>query len=52
MEKKRRRRTRKEISEQARVNAENSPIVRELRELYARGKAELAERERRRTASE
>ena len=45
MEKKRKR-SRKEISEQARINAENSPIVRELRELVARGKAELEARRR------
>lgn len=36
--------SRKEISEQARIEAENSPIVRQLRELYERGMAELAER--------
>jgi hypothetical protein len=41
MEKKRNTR---EISEQARREAENSPIVRQLRELYARGMAELEER--------
>ena len=35
---------RKERSERARINAENSPIVRQLRELYDRGMAELAER--------
>jgi hypothetical protein len=39
-------RSKKEISEQARVEAENSPIVRELRELVARGKAELEARRR------
>jgi hypothetical protein len=31
---------RKEISERARINAENSPIVRQLRELYERGMAD------------
>jgi hypothetical protein len=36
--------SRKERSERARINAENSPIVRQLRELYARGMAELEER--------
>jgi predicted transcriptional regulator len=34
----------KEISERARINAENSPIVRQLRELYERGMAEIEER--------
>ena len=34
-------RTKREIREQARREAENSPIVRQLRELYARGMAEL-----------
>ena len=38
--------TRKEISERARLNAENSPIVRQLRELYERGMAEIAERQK------
>jgi hypothetical protein len=37
-------RTKKEISEQARRNAENSPIVRQLRELYERGMGEMEER--------
>jgi hypothetical protein len=37
-------RTKKERSEQARIEAENSPIVRQLRELYERGMAELQER--------
>ena len=36
--------SRKERSERARIEAENSPIVRQLRELYERGMAELAER--------
>jgi hypothetical protein len=36
--------TKKERSERARREAENSPIVRQLRELYARGMAELEER--------
>jgi hypothetical protein len=35
---------RKERSERARIEAENSPIVRQLRELYERGMAELEER--------
>ena len=33
-----------ERSERARREAENSPIVRQLRELYARGMAEVEER--------
>jgi hypothetical protein len=37
-------RSKKERSERARREAENSPIVRQLRELYARGMAELQER--------
>jgi hypothetical protein len=36
--------SRKERSERARIAAENSPIVRQLRELYERGMAELGER--------
>jgi hypothetical protein len=36
--------SRKERSERARLAAEDSPIVRQLRELYERGMAELAER--------
>jgi hypothetical protein len=36
--------TKKERSERARLEAENSPIVRQLPELYQRGMAELAER--------
>jgi hypothetical protein len=36
--------SRKERSEQIRIEAENSPIVRQPRELYERGMAELAER--------
>lgn len=36
--------TKKERSEQARIEAENSPIVRQLRQLYERGMAELEER--------
>jgi hypothetical protein len=43
---KKRKRSRKEISEQARIEAESSPIVRQLRELYARGMAEVEERRR------
>ena len=37
-------RTKKERMEQARIDAENSPIVRQLRELYAKGMAEIEER--------
>ena len=36
--------SKREISEEARVRAENRPIVRQLRELYARGMAELEAR--------
>jgi hypothetical protein len=36
--------SRKERSRRARINAENSPIVRQLRELYERGMAEIEER--------
>ena len=36
--------SRKEISERVRIDAENSPIVRQLRELYERGMAEIEER--------
>jgi len=36
--------TKKERSELARIEAENSPIVRQLRDLYERGMAELLER--------
>ena len=36
--------SRKERSEQIRIDAENSPIVRQLRELYERGMAEIEER--------
>jgi hypothetical protein len=36
--------SRKERSERARIDAEDSPIVRQLRELYARGMAEIEER--------
>ena len=38
--------SRKERSERARIEAENSPIVRQLRELYERGMAEQARRKR------
>jgi hypothetical protein len=38
------RKSRKQIAEEARREAESSPIVRQLRELYERGMAELAER--------
>jgi hypothetical protein len=41
---KRRKPSKKEISERARIEAENSPTVGELRELVARGKAELESR--------
>ena len=41
-----RKRSKKEISEEARREAENSPTVRKLRELVARGEAELEERRR------
>ncbi|MBA3383428.1 MAG: hypothetical protein H0T20_02100 [Actinobacteria bacterium] len=41
-----RKRSKKEISEQARIEAENSPTVRRLRELVARGQAELEARRR------
>jgi hypothetical protein len=41
---KKRKRSRKEISEQARIEAENLPSVRALRELHARGMAELEAR--------
>ena len=34
----------KEISERARINAENSPIVRQLRQLYERGMDEIEDR--------
>jgi hypothetical protein len=37
-------RTKKERIERARREAENAPIVRQLRELYDRGMAELEER--------
>jgi hypothetical protein len=44
---KKRKRSKKEIGEQARREAENLPSVRALRELHARGMAELeARRER------
>jgi len=36
--------TKKERMERARINAENAPIVRQLRELYERGMAEVEER--------
>jgi hypothetical protein len=38
------RKRKKEISERARIEAENSPTVRRLRELIARGEAELSAR--------
>ncbi len=41
-----RKRSKKEISEQAVREAENSPIVRQLRRLYADGMAELEARRR------
>jgi hypothetical protein len=37
-------RSKRERIERARREAENSPIVRQLRELYARGMAEIEER--------
>jgi hypothetical protein len=39
-----RKRTKKEISEQARRDAENLPSVRLLREMFQRGMAEIEER--------
>ena len=39
-----RKRSKKEISEQAQREAENLPSVRQLRELYARGMADLEAR--------
>jgi hypothetical protein len=39
-----RKKSKKERREQARLEAENSPIVRQLRELYARGMADLEAR--------
>ena len=41
---KKRKRSRKQISEEAGFRAENSPIVRQLRELYAKNMAELEQR--------
>ena len=41
---KKKKKKRREISERPRVEAENSPIVRSLRELYERGMAEIEER--------
>jgi hypothetical protein len=41
-----RKRSKKEISEQARRETENRPSVRRLRELVARGQAELDARQR------
>jgi hypothetical protein len=38
--------SKKERQEEARREAENSPIVRQLRELYERGMAEVEERRR------
>lgn len=38
---KKRKKSRKQISEEAGIRAENSPIVRQLRELYAKNMAEL-----------
>lgn len=38
------RKSKREIAAEARREAENSPIVRQLRELYTRGMAEVAER--------
>jgi hypothetical protein len=39
-----RKRSKREISEHARRQAENSPVVRQLRELYDKGIAELEAR--------
>ena len=39
-----RKKSKKERREEARREAENSPIVRQLRELYARGMADLEAR--------
>ncbi|HEY7018942.1 MAG TPA: hypothetical protein VH297_10790 [Gaiellaceae bacterium] len=39
-----RKRTKKQVSDEARRRAEASPAVRQLRELYARGMAEVEER--------
>lgn len=36
--------SRKQISEEAEIRAENRPIVRQLRELYAKNMAELEQR--------
>ena len=36
--------SKRELREEARLRAENSPIVRQLRELYARGMAEFEAR--------
>jgi hypothetical protein len=36
--------SRKQISEEARIRAEDRPIVRQLRELYAKNMAELEQR--------
>jgi hypothetical protein len=38
--------SRKERSERARIEAEDSPIVRQLRELYEQGMAEQTRRQR------
>ncbi len=43
MEKKRKKK-KKKTREERRAEAENTPIVRQLRELYERGMAELEER--------
>ncbi len=42
---KKKKRTKKEIYEQSRRESENSPMVRQLRELYERGMAEVRRRE-------
>jgi hypothetical protein len=44
MVEKKRKKTKKQISEESRRRAEDSPIVRQLRELYERGMAEVEER--------
>ncbi len=51
MKKKKRRRSKKEIVERARREAENRPSIRRLRELAERGQAELEARRRGDTTS-
>jgi hypothetical protein len=47
-----RKRSKKEIAEQAQREAENRPSIRRLRELAERGQAELEARRRRDAASD